>query len=161
AGERAPRAGDPATAGQRDVRLTPDRGEVATRPPGEWPQRARRAQDEQPTAGSHSERAVTARPRQIDHSRDMPATNPVPRQPGAGPAGPAGVRRARRPAPARSEEEGPHTTAFPNAPTLRSHRAQPAQPGAPRIMAAPHPATPHAPFSCGESPRRHEGTHYA
>src|SRR5258708_1601060 len=34
-GERAPRAGDPAAAGQRDVRLTPQRGRVATRPPRE------------------------------------------------------------------------------------------------------------------------------
>ena len=125
-GERAPRAGDLAPASQRDVRLTPHPREVATRPTRERLQRARGAHDEQAPGGSHSERAVTPRPGQIEHSRDMPETNPVPRRRGG--TGPAGGTRGQRHAPGQSEDDGPHKTALHNAPTLRSRPPQPAAP---------------------------------
>src|SRR5690242_21545374 len=80
AAERAPGPGDPVVPGHGDVRLRPERGGVATRAPGERPEHAGPAQGEQAPGGSHGERAVAARAREIHYSGDMPEQDPVPWQ---------------------------------------------------------------------------------
>src|SRR5260370_20226321 len=78
AAERAPGPGDPVVPGHGDVRLRPERGGVATPAPGGGPERVGPAQDEQAPGGSHGERAVGARAREIHYSGDMPEQDPVP-----------------------------------------------------------------------------------